>query len=59
MMRSPRVEKAIRFLEDSENNDKPIPPDLLLDYELNYLNGHGRLKCAMFLREELQGGVIG
>ena len=59
MMRSPRAEQAIRFLENESNNDKPIPPDLLLDDEKRWLKEYGRLECARLLREELLGGVIG
>lgn len=59
VMKSPRLEQAIRFLENEGNKDKPIPPALLIDYELDWLKEHGRLGCAERLREELQGGVIG
>ena len=59
MMRNPRTEQAIRFLEDRNNNDKPIPPGLLLEDEMDWVQERGRLECARLLREELQGGVIG
>ena len=59
MMKDTRAEKAIRFLEDPQNADKPIPPGLLLEDELDYLTKYGRLACAKLLREDLQGGIIG
>lgn len=59
VMRNPRAEQAIEFLEDPENNDKSIPPDLLLDSELDYVERYGKLEGANFIRRKLQGGTIG
>ena len=59
MMRNPRAEQAIRFLENESNNDKPIPEDLLLSDENEWLKQYGRLECLKYLRDSLQGGIIG
>ena len=59
MMRNLRAEQAIRFLENESNNGKPIPEGLLLNDEREWLEQHGRLECARYLRDSLQGGVIG
>jgi hypothetical protein len=59
MMRNLRAEQAIQFLEDPNNSEKPIPPKLLLGSESAYINRHGRLEGANFIRRKLQGGNIG
>ena len=59
VMRNPRAEQAIRFLEDESNHDKPIPDGLLREDEVTWLGQHGRLACAQYIREGLQDGTIG
>lgn len=59
MSRYLKAEQAIRFLEDESNKDKPIPEGLLREDEMIWLQGHGRVACAQYIREGLQGGIIG
>ena len=59
MMKNLRAERAIKFLEDLSNDDKPIPEGLLREDETIWLQKHGRSACAKYIREGLQGGVIG
>ena len=61
MMKNYRAERAIRFLEDPQNAKKTIPSGLLLEDEIAWLREkeNDRLACAEYIRESLQGGVIG
>lgn len=59
MMKNLRAEQAISFLEDPNNSDKPVPKDLLLKDEIIWLQQYGRIACAQYIREGLQGGNIG
>lgn len=58
-IRNPKTEEAIRFLEDPQNNSKPLPPNLFAAHERKWIEDNGRAEYAQLLRESLQGGVIG
>lgn len=53
--KNPTTEAAINFLEDPANKDKPLPPNIFMDYEFELINQMGREAYADKLREQLSG----
>lgn len=54
-----KVERLIRFLEDPINQNKPVPENLLVTGSRERIASLGRARYAEYLRQLLQGGVIG
>lgn len=58
-LKNERTEARILFLEDPNNDDKPLPTDLFLPGHIQDINQMGRRKFAERLRRQLLGQSIG
>ena len=56
-MKNERTEARILFLEDPNNDSKPLPPNLFRPWQIQEINEIGRREYAEQLRESLLGHI--